>query len=626
MALELIYTSAPRGLRAGTSGYCTVAQTRGLREDLAAALERRSLFAHESKGESPVYFSFRNVSLGGSNWRVLSRARDAGLDFTGRRHFLVHHLILEMAEDVAGIQPAEILLGWKGWCETWNGGPEELVARRPEALFRDLNQIRLPAQGWKRETGDAAWAVAVHGMPSPVGWLAGQLAPEELLGLMGESTAVLEAKQKGQSWLVPLDVGGAANPVPKDCLWSGRTPWPGSGKPAGVRSVLRLEDCRGKLAGGPPEEILLARTGQGLAKTTSRVFQPQGGRPFREDGYPEPPRGSAGRKYKTRFLWILMVLIAIAVGGRWAWRAKEPTRPVEVEIPPAPQGDIRVPPQEVVAHPLPPPPVVSPGQALRQSFWLEAGGREPIERLHLLFGKVLSVALIEDELSLLLRDVTDARGLRGPEGPISLQTSEEQKRFCREVARRAAPWTLYVPEAGRGLAYLPDPSQGAAGRNIPAQGRAPGEILQDISRSIFLDPQRWSLLIQFPAIGELKFMPVRIVPQDENRLWITRVEQHRTQIQRLRQEAFHRLGPWAAGDPDAMDEREMRRLAKTLRGQGDETRPLEDFLAIDADYRRWWFSPYVDASPSENFRRLLRTPGVECVLELDGLAVGRLEP
>ena len=158
MALELIYTSAPRGLRAGTSGYCTVAQTRGLREDLAAALERRSLFAHESKGESPVYFSFRNVSLGGSNWRVLSRARDAGLDFTGRRHFLVHHLILEMAEDVAGIQPAEILLGWKGWCETWNGGPEELVARRPEALFRDLNQIRLPAQGWKRETGDAAWA------------------------------------------------------------------------------------------------------------------------------------------------------------------------------------------------------------------------------------------------------------------------------------------------------------------------------------------------------------------------------------------------------------------------------------------------------------------------------------
>jgi len=30
MALELVYTSAERGLRAGTSGFCTVAMTRGL--------------------------------------------------------------------------------------------------------------------------------------------------------------------------------------------------------------------------------------------------------------------------------------------------------------------------------------------------------------------------------------------------------------------------------------------------------------------------------------------------------------------------------------------------------------------------------------------------------------------
>jgi hypothetical protein len=30
MALELVYTSATKGLRAGTSGFCTVAMTRGL--------------------------------------------------------------------------------------------------------------------------------------------------------------------------------------------------------------------------------------------------------------------------------------------------------------------------------------------------------------------------------------------------------------------------------------------------------------------------------------------------------------------------------------------------------------------------------------------------------------------
>ena len=30
MALELVYTSAARGLRAGTSGFCTVAMTKGM--------------------------------------------------------------------------------------------------------------------------------------------------------------------------------------------------------------------------------------------------------------------------------------------------------------------------------------------------------------------------------------------------------------------------------------------------------------------------------------------------------------------------------------------------------------------------------------------------------------------
>ncbi|NBQ56298.1 MAG: hypothetical protein EBU36_06605, partial [Verrucomicrobia bacterium] len=66
MALELIYTSAPRGLRAGASGYCTIAQTRGMREDLVAALERRSLFTHEPKGDSPIFYSYRILSLGGT--------------------------------------------------------------------------------------------------------------------------------------------------------------------------------------------------------------------------------------------------------------------------------------------------------------------------------------------------------------------------------------------------------------------------------------------------------------------------------------------------------------------------------------------------------------------------------
>ena len=44
MALELIYTSAVRGLRAGTSGFCTVAMTKGLPPALVPRLEALGIF------------------------------------------------------------------------------------------------------------------------------------------------------------------------------------------------------------------------------------------------------------------------------------------------------------------------------------------------------------------------------------------------------------------------------------------------------------------------------------------------------------------------------------------------------------------------------------------------------
>ena len=133
-----------------------------------AALERRSLFAHEPKNESEVYFSFRTLSLGGSSWRVLSRAQDAGLDFTGRRHYLVHHLVLEISEEVLGVQPAEILLGWQGWRRSWVGPPDQLEGLRVADLCLNLAKIGLPAEEWKRQTGDAGWAAISCRMPSPI--------------------------------------------------------------------------------------------------------------------------------------------------------------------------------------------------------------------------------------------------------------------------------------------------------------------------------------------------------------------------------------------------------------------------------------------------------------------------
>src|SRR5688572_24659369 len=130
MPRQLIYTSAPRGLTPGQSGYCTVARSRDLREALIPRIEKLSYFTPEAAG-SPVICAHRILDLRGTHFHVLSRIVDAGLDFTKRRSFLAHHLIFEPGELAASAWPAEIFLQWKGWVESWTGDPQWLEDNRP---------------------------------------------------------------------------------------------------------------------------------------------------------------------------------------------------------------------------------------------------------------------------------------------------------------------------------------------------------------------------------------------------------------------------------------------------------------------------------------------------------------
>lgn len=633
MPLELIYTSAPRGLRAGSSGYCTVAQTRGMREDLSAALERRSLYAHEPSGPSPVYFSFRPISLGGGSWRVLSRALDAGLDFTGRRHYLVHHLAWDVAEEPAGTQPAEILLGWQGWRQKWEGPPQELEARWPERWWQDLPRIRPPFQEWKRQTNDAGWAAFPHQLASPVGWLSADLRSEVILRLMGESAALREEGQNGWSWLVYFDVGGAANPVPQECQWAGRSPWKSGSSPHGVRSALRIEECRGKPPRGRAEEVELARTGrEGIA-----------GRPRRPESIQSTPATPAvlvaagsfePEKRRSGFRpWTaggLLMGLGLAVGGFWFWwfappPSALPTSPISETKPASPGATFDPLPGPVRLTETP----ASPGQSLQRALWSEAGGQEPIEVLHILFGRPASVGLLEDELDLVLQGLASSGVMRAPEGwsrPVALQGMKNREAFCREAARKTAAWALFVPEASRGLAYLPDPFRDGLLRKIPAQGRPPREILAELGRRIFLEPQRWSLVVFFPPWEGDAFTPVRIGPDDTDSLWLDRLDRHRAQMRQLRNQAMRSLTPWLGEDPERWDERKIRMLAAQMKG-GKFPEIFGQFTKLDEEYRRWWLPPISDERPAQIFSRLLEHPGLRCELQLDDkLVIGRLVP
>jgi hypothetical protein len=122
MAWQLIYTSAPRGLVTGRSGFCTVARHRDLRERLAADLERWS--SYDRSGEIPeTIFSHRILTAGQETFHVLTRIAAAGVDYTGRSNHLAHHLIFSPAETAALPNPAALLRAWPGWLSRYDEAP-----------------------------------------------------------------------------------------------------------------------------------------------------------------------------------------------------------------------------------------------------------------------------------------------------------------------------------------------------------------------------------------------------------------------------------------------------------------------------------------------------------------------
>jgi hypothetical protein len=130
MAWQLIYTSAPRLLEAGRTGFGTVARHRAVSGMLAAAVERFSQFAR-LPGHDPrrIVHAYRILNVGSSTFHVLSCLQDAGSDYTGRTNHIAHHLIAEAREirtlSAGGLTPADVLFRM-AWRSSWSEGPRYL--------------------------------------------------------------------------------------------------------------------------------------------------------------------------------------------------------------------------------------------------------------------------------------------------------------------------------------------------------------------------------------------------------------------------------------------------------------------------------------------------------------------
>ena len=203
MSSELLYTSAPKGLRQGSRGFCTVISSSGMPSNLATKLESlsgyRQMFAPESPeaNQNPVAYSHMTMTIGGQVTSVLSRISAYGTDYSGRTNKLAHHVVPTRSEmPPAGPawllqQPDLMRTQWDGNCQTTAAGPAISMG----------NLTAGKCNTWQQLAGDAAWAAALAAAWSqrqskPL-WIIYRLdQSHQLLSLLSEAIALLPENER----------------------------------------------------------------------------------------------------------------------------------------------------------------------------------------------------------------------------------------------------------------------------------------------------------------------------------------------------------------------------------------------------------------------------------------------
>lgn len=199
MAWKLIYTSAPRLLQAGRSGFGTVARHREIPPLVAETAEKSSQFSRQT-GLDParVIFSYRVARSSAGNFHLFTCISDAGTDYSGRTNHLAEHLILSDGEALVlereGKTPAGVMLaydwpgyigqaGWLGDEDLWQ--PSAMDANTGgshwQAATTDANRIKLLA-GAEAQSG-AVLEYPAHYQSEAHAWILWLFAESQCLCL-----------------------------------------------------------------------------------------------------------------------------------------------------------------------------------------------------------------------------------------------------------------------------------------------------------------------------------------------------------------------------------------------------------------------------------------------------------
>jgi GTPase-associated protein 1, N-terminal domain type 2/GTPase-associated protein 1, middle domain len=281
MSHEIYYTSAPEGMKRGSSGFSTVAATEGISKGLLDRLETLSAYRHHfgvasggaesggATGQNPVSFAHWLLNVMGATYHVLSRVCDSGVDHTQRSNAFAHHLVVESAEMAAG-GPAW-LLEYPGVMESaWDGRVGSIVRRAAlPAASAGADANGGICRAWGAVTGDPGWGGVLADLfvKTPAKPVCILFAPgQEVLPLLAETIALLPAAAR---WNVTFNTYFTSMPTSATCAWRCCL----AGTPAaqvGLRYaangvVIDLTDRSrlGALAEGP--YVTFARTGEAPA-------------------------------------------------------------------------------------------------------------------------------------------------------------------------------------------------------------------------------------------------------------------------------------------------------------------------------------------------------------------------
>lgn len=184
MSQEIVFTSSERGLRAGSTGFCTVRSTVGMPQNLASLLEQLTGYMHPYDAydrslfdKHPVNFAHYISRVGGQRFHILCRICNAPLDHTNRSNKLAHLIAFEEGEiDLSHTQGPAAAIHWmippagkkqepgdsRYWITSWPSDQKPCVLPDSNRLvLPSVNDKPGPCTVWKQVLGDSGWAAVL---------------------------------------------------------------------------------------------------------------------------------------------------------------------------------------------------------------------------------------------------------------------------------------------------------------------------------------------------------------------------------------------------------------------------------------------------------------------------------